>query len=332
MTCNNPNAQELAARQKRSYFYSNIKTYLPAIVSCVVLLVLGQVLSPGFASAKNISSILTQASILGIAAIGQAIVFFAGNSGIDLSMGATVTMGALFGAMVSDGKDSMIPVAILVIVLIGATIGLANGMGIQVLKVPALAMTLAMTAVVDGFTLFYTQGMPSYGIPETISSVGRPLLGQLRPVMIIVLALIVAMEFIMRKSSFGRSIYLIGSNRKAAQLCGISVNITAIMAYVISGIFAALCGYILVGYTGSGQITMGNSYTMSTISAVVIGGVSVAGGRGTFIGAALGCIVLILLQSVLVALGLQAGVRTFFQGLILILVLIANCRDAKLRQ
>ncbi len=311
---------------------AGIKTYSPAIIACVALFILGGILSPGFASGKNLASILSQSSLLVIIAIGQSIVFFAGNSGIDLSTGAFVSMGALIGAEFSAGRNEQLPLAILAIVVLGAVFGLCNGIGVQILRIPALAMTLAVSSIINGFTLAYTNGLPAALIPDMIGSVGKPLFMQVRPIMIIALIAIVFMEFIMRKTKFGRSIYLIGSNRSAAYLNGIKVNFTAIMAYVISGIVACFGGLLFIGYVGAGQILMGDDYTMMSIAAVVVGGASVAGGRGTFIGAALGSIVLVLLTSVLVSLGLSAGVRIFFQGVILAVILMITCRDAKLKQ
>lgn len=308
------------------------KACIPALISIVVLFVFGEILASGFASGRNIANILTQGGLLLIISIGQAIVFFAGNSGIDLSVGAFVSMGALIGAKYMNGSNAMIPVGVLIAMLFGAAFGAINGLGIQYLRIPALAMTLAMSSVVNGFTIWYTDGLPQAKIPPALASVGRALFGQVRPMMIIALIVIIVMEIIMRKTRFGRAIYMVGSNRQAAMLCGIPKGLISVLAYTISGALSCVGGILFIGYVGAGQLGMGEDYTMQSIAAVVIGGVSVNGGRGTFIGVTLGAIAYLLMSSVLVALGLDVGVRKFFQGIILAVILIANCRSPKLRK
>ena len=312
--------------------FEDIKVYLPSIIAAVALLFLGEILTPGFISATNIANVMTQSSLLAFIAIGQALVFFAGNSGIDLSAGAFVSMGALMASQLSGATDEGMPFAIVMVIILGAVFGLCNGLGIQILKIPALAMTLAMGSIVNGFVMAYTQGKPIATVANSIGGVGKPVWEQLRPMMVIAIIAIIVMEIIIRKTRFGRSVYLIGTNRKAALLNGIKVNRTAILVYVIAGIIACVGGVLLAGYTGSAKLEMGEDYTMTGIAAVVIGGVSVSGGKGTFIGSALGSIVLIMLTCVLVALGMSSGTRIFFSGAILAIILAFNCRDARLRQ
>lgn len=308
------------------------RSYIPSVVAIIALLILGQVLSNGFASMDNIGSILTQASLLTIAAIGQSMVIFAGDFGIDLSVGPVMSMGALIGSMISMGENSMMPLTIAILILIGAFIGAINGLCVQKIGIPALAMTLVMATVVDGFTFLYTKGQPGVMVAPMLMSVGRPLWGPVRTLMIIALIAIVVMEIILRKSRFGKKLYLVGNNRKAAKLSGIKVNKVVVIAFILCSVFAALAGLLLVGYTGSGQLKMGGNYTMLSIAAVVIGGARVAGGKGTIIGAFLGSVVLVLLASVLTAVGMPQGTRNFLQGALLLIILVIQCRSKRLRQ
>lgn len=308
------------------------KAVIPALISIIALFVLGQSLSKGFASVGNISNEMAQTGLLLIISIGQALVFIAGGGGIDFSVGAFVSLGALIGAEYMHGQNELIPLGILIAVLFGGGFGLVNGLGVHKLKIPALAMTLAMSSVIDGFTIWYTNGLPQAEVPPILGSVGRSLIGELRPLMILAAVAIVVMEIIMRRTRFGRSVYMIGSNRHSAELCGINVPVIAVATYAISGAISAVGGLLFLGYVGAGQIGMGESYTLMSVAAVVIGGVSMNGGRGTFIGVALGSMVYLLMTSVLVALGLPEGVRIFFQGVILAVILLANCRSDKLRK
>ena len=139
-------------------------------------------------------------------------------------------------------------------------------------------------------------------------------------------------ELVLRKTVFGKSIYMLGSNIRAAGLCGLRVSVISVLVYVISGAMSCLAGLILVGYVGSGQMNMGNTYTMLSIAAVVIGGTKVTGGKGTLAGGVIGSIVLMLLSSVLTSMGMPEGARQFVQGLILLVVLVINCRLPRFRQ
>jgi ribose transport system permease protein len=313
-------------------FYKSIRAYVPSLAAIIILLVLGEALSKGFISSGNIGSIMTQASLLSLVAIGQSLVIFSGEFGIDLSVGAIMSMGALTGSMFSQGDDSRIFITLIFLILLGGLIGFVNGVCVQKIGIPALAMTLVMATVVDGFTFLYTKGQPAVTIPSAIFNVGKPFIGQIRILVIIAIIVIVAMEIFLRKGRYGKYLYLAGNNRKASRLVGIRVNQTVIIAFVLSGVFSAIAGLFLVGYVGSGQMQMGADYTMQSIAAVVIGGARVAGGKGTLIGAFLGCIVMVLLTSVLTSVGMPEGTRGFLQGAILVGILMIQCRSPKLRQ
>lgn len=319
-------------RTKRRLSGSSFRDYVPSVIAIFMLLILGQVLSNGFVSVDNVGSILTQASLLTMVSIGQSMVIFSGDFSIDLSVGPVMSLGALFGSMISGGKDDMLFLTILILIGIGILIGAINGLCVQKLKIPALAMTLVMATVVDGFTFLYTKGQPSVTVPPSLLMVGRPVFGVVRWLLIITIITIVLVELFLRRSRYGRSLYLVGNNRQAARLCGIKVDRTIVMAFVLSSVFSIIAGLLLVGYTGSGQLQMASSYTMLSIAAVVIGGARVAGGKGTVIGAFLGAVVLILLTSVLTAVGMPTGTRQFLQGALLLIILVIQCRSPKLRQ
>lgn len=308
--------------------------YLPAVIGSILLMILGQVLSSGFLSINNISSILMTASILTMASIGQAAVIISGDSGLDMSIGAIMSMTALFGPMVAVGSGTlsfalMVPATI----LMGAAVGLLNGIGVQVLKVVPLVMTLIMSSVVNGFSILVTKGQPSVTVSPELQSISRTLIGPLRILPTVIIILLVVLEiFFLRRSRYGRSLFLAGNNRNAANLCGINSRLVIILAYVFAGAIAGLAGLMLVGYAGTAQMNMAGSYTMLSVAAVVIGGTKLTGGKGTFIGGALGSLVLILITNILQALNMAAGLRSLIQGIILIAILMVNSRAPKLRQ
>lgn len=308
--------------------------YLPAVIGVILLLILGQFATNGFLSMNNISSILMTTSILTMASIGQAAVIISGDSGLDMSIGAIMSMTALFGPMivVGSGVTSLI-VMVPATILMGAVVGLLNGIGVQILKVVPLVMTLIMSNVVNGFSILVTKGQPSVSVIPELQAISHTLIGPLRILPAIVIVLLILLEvFFLRKSRYGRSLFLAGNNVNAANLCGINSKGVIILAYVFAGAIAGLAGLMLVGYAGTAQMDMASDYTMLSVAAVVIGGTKLTGGKGTFIGGALGSLVLILITTILQALNMAAGLRSLIQGVILIVILIANSRAPKLRQ
>lgn len=304
--------------------------YLPAIIGTVALLILGQCLSKGFLSMNNISSILMTTSILTLASIGQAAVIISGDSGLDMSVGAIMSMTALFGPMINVGSGVasfilMIPA----VMLMGAVVGAINGTGVQMLKV----VPLIMSNVVDGFSIMVTKGQPSVMVGKELQGISKTLVGPLRILPTVVLIVLILLEVLfLRRSRYGRSLFLAGNNRNAANLCGINSKKIIILAYVFGGAMAGFAGLMLVGYAGTAQMNMASSYTMLSVAAVVIGGTKLTGGKGTFIGGALGALVLVLITNILQALNMAAGLRSLIQGIILIVILMMNSRAPKLRQ
>jgi ribose transport system permease protein len=149
---------------------------------------------------------------------------------------------------------------------------------------------------------------------------------------VVAVAIIILVELMLRKSRYGRALYLTGSNYNAARLCGIKTNRVISLAYVFSGGISALAGLFFGGSLGFGQMGMGASYTMLSVAAAVIGGIRVSGGGGNLIGASLGAIVLVLLTTILTVTNMNAGSRDFLQGVILVVILIVDSRAPKIRQ
>ncbi len=308
--------------------------YLPAIIGIIALLILGQTVTSGFLSMNNISSILMTTAILTMASIGQAAVVISGDSGLDMSVGAIMSMTALFGPMILVGSGSVsVLVMIPAVLFMGGCVGLLNGIGVQVIKIVPLVMTLIMSNVVNGFSIMITNGQPSVSVSKELQAISNVFVGPIRYLTAIVIVLLLILEIgFLRKSRYGRSLFLVGDNYNAAKLCGINSQRIVIGAYVFSGAMAGLAGLMLVGYAGTAQMNMASSYTMLSVAAVVIGGTKLTGGKGTFIGGALGALVLILITNILQALNMAAGLRSLIQGIILIAILMTNSRAPRLRQ
>lgn len=324
--------KEITMNKKSSIFKNQtFKDFAPSIIIIIVLIIAGELATPGFAKVNNIFNIMTRASILTIACIGQAFVMISGNAGIDLSVGAIMSMACLVGPMLTGGTNGGILIAILAFIGIGIVIGTISGVCIQYLRIPALVMTLAMSAIVNGLTLGLTRGQPTMTMPKLLLDLGLPCLGPVRLMTIVAIVILVLLLLVLHKTKYGRSLFMVGSNRNAARLTGLRVNLIVIIAYIISAIMAGIAGLMLVGYVGSAQLNMADEYTMLSVAAVVIGGTKLSGGKGNLVGGALGAMVLFLLTSILTALGLPDGVRELIQGALLLAVILINSREAKLR-
>lgn len=298
----------------------------------IALLALGEALSPGFASPEQIIRQLTIAAILGTVAAGQNMVILGGREGIDLSVGAMVSMGAVVAGNVMQGDNAMIIPAIIAATAVTSGIGLMNGLGVTLFRIPPLVMTLGMLGVVQGALVVVTKGVPSGdAAPGLIGLMTEPVLLGV-PGVILLWALVGAgMIFMLRRTRFGYRVYAVGSNESAAALSGIPVRVIRASLFALAGFFSGLAGVFVLGYTGNSFIGVGEQYMLPSIIAVVIGGTSLRGGIGGYAGTMAGAVVLTLLQSILTTMQLEAfGRQIIFGGTLLVLMLFYG-RQARLR-
>ncbi|SJM52705.1 Ribose ABC transport system, permease protein RbsC (TC 3.A.1.2.1) [Actinomycetales bacterium JB111] len=303
-----------------------------AAATAILILIVGQILSPGFASYGQIVSMLRVASFLGIMAIGQTIVILSGNTGIDLSVGTVATFGAIVGARIMGGDNSNLFLGIVIPLLIGALLGAINGVGIVVLKIPPFVMTLGMMGVATGLALAYTAGVAGgRSAPGLTRLVNERLLFGIPGVVFIWIALIVIITFLLRRTVPGWNLFAVGTNRRAARLSGLPVNRTVIAAYAASGFFAVLGGLMMLGYSESVFLDIANDQMLPTVAAVIIGGTLAMGGVGGYVGSAIGACVLTFLDSFLGAQNMPQAWRMVINGLVLLFILALYGRQRRLR-
>ncbi|QPK80662.1 ABC transporter permease [Schaalia sp. ZJ405] len=298
----------------------------------VALLVVGNIIAPGFAAPSQITSMLRVASFLGFMAIGQTIVVLSGGDGIDLSIGKVATFSAIIAARIMNGSDSNVVLGLVLALLAGTLIGLANGMGIVFLQIPPFVMTLGMMGVVQGLALAYTGGVAAgRAAPMLTALVGKGSFLGIPGVLWVWLIISILVIAILRRTRFGWELYAVGANREAARLSGINVKSRVLQAYAASGFFAALGGIMLVGYTESVFLNLADAYTLSSVAAVIIGGTLASGGIGGYAGTAIGAIVLTVLNSFLTTRDIPEAVRTIINGVVLVALLAAYGRQKRLR-
>lgn len=310
---------------------ANALRVLAAYGAAVLLFVIGAWVHPGFASFGSVTSILLVASFVGLVAAGQCFVILIG--GIDLSVPWVLNAAAILLVTTSLGQDARAPYAIAVTLGMGALAGAANGIGIVWFGVPAVVMTLAMNGIIEGLALGLSGGMTcaacaSYAPPVIAAAVHDVWLG-IPAALWLWLVVIIVMSFVLSLTRFGRATYAIGNNARAAYLAGINVNLTTVALYALSGLFSAMAGILLVGFGGQASLGMGAPYLFQSIAAVVIGGVSILGGRGSYLGAAAGAVSLTALVSVLLALNMPEYGRSIIYGVVILALLLLYGREQR---
>lgn len=262
---------------------------------------------------------LRVAAFLGIVAAGQTLVVLMG--GIDLSVAAVVTMaGVIGGNLITQIGE---PAGIVLTLVLAAIVGVGNGLGVVLLRLPPLVMTLASLSIIQGVLLVYNAGKPVSGESPFLNywALGT-LLGVPTPVWLLGVLTVLSI-ILLHRTAFGRAIYAIGNNPRAALLSGIPAGAVQIATYGLCSTFAGITGLLLLGRTGYSSKTAGDPYLLMSIAAVVIGGTSILGGRGKFIGTIGGALLLTVLVNVLTVENMPEAGRMIIQGGLILVLLIA---------
>ncbi|HEX5652486.1 MAG TPA: ribose ABC transporter permease [Chitinophagaceae bacterium] len=318
-------------------YRANIKRF-QSVIALLVLCIVLAVLTDKFFTAANGLNVLRQVAVNACIATGMTLIVLTG--GIDLSVGSVLALcGAITAGLLKYGwsipsADLFIGFtilgAVLVAILAGALLGFINGITITAFKVPPFVATLAMLTIARGFTMLYTGGHPVSNLGEGFARIGTgSWLGI--PVPVWIAAAVVSLAvFITKKTRLGRYIYAIGGNETAARLSGIRINRVKLFVYGIGGALAAVGGIIVTSRLDSAQPNAGISYELDAIAAVVIGGTSLNGGRGSVWGTVIGAVIIGVLNNGLVLL----NVSPFWQqvvkgGVILLAVIIDKIGDRR---
>ncbi|WP_397315044.1 ABC transporter permease [Peribacillus frigoritolerans] len=270
-----------------------------------------------FLSSENVSNIIRQVSINGILAVGMTFVILTG--GIDLSVGSVMafTGTIMVGLMINNGMPAI--AAVLIGIILGALLGYINGLFISRARIPAIIVTLAMMEVARGLALLYTGGYPLSGVSKSFTFIGRGYLFGVIPMPAVIMILVFIVAYIiLNHLPIGRYIYAIGGNEEAVRLSGVKVKRIKTFVYLISGITASISGLIMTSRLASGQPMAGEGYELDAIAAVVLGGTSIAGGRGHIFGTILGALLLGVLSNGLNLMDVSPYVQRVLKGAIIV--------------
>jgi len=296
----------------------------------VVLLVASEIIAPGFLSPNHLESVLRTSAFLGIAAIGQTFVIL--NGGIDLSIGAAISLGNLMGAQLMNSSDANVLTAVVFVLLMGLVSGFLNGLGTYFFRIPPLVMTLGMAGILNGASLLYSNGAPKGATAPIIQFVSTGRIGDVIPIIILIWVILSATVIILlRYTVFGRSLYILGTNATVARYSGIKISVMTLSVYMISSVMAAITGFLLVGYTGTSFLNIGDSYTLNTIAAVVVGGTLITGGSGSYLGTVMGSIIMTIIYGLVMIIHLPESGRLIILGLIIILLVLIYGRNRATR-
>ena len=297
--------------------WSQHRPILLAYLGMVVLLAVTAVFSPGFLSDSNLRSTLILAAFVGIVGLGQTFVIIGG--GIDLSVPWVLNSAAILMALLCAGQDLPLVWVVPLVLVAGAGIGFLNGVGVAIFGVPAIVMTLATNVILQGLILVYTGGSPSPSAPALIKFLAVGRIGPIPVIGLIWLALAVSATVLLSRTAFGRHLYALGTSATVAQFSGVPTRRTTILTYMMSGLTAAFAGILLPGYSGQAYLGMGDPYLFTSIAAVAIGGASILGGSGNYLGTIAGTLVLTILTGLLPALNLSNGALLVVYGIVILL-------------
>jgi AI-2 transport system permease protein len=284
-------------------------------------------INPSFLSPANIWLCLNSSVVYTVVAVGVALVIITGE--IDVSMGATLGMAAaVCGSMIRDGQPWLL--AIGAALVIGLSIGLINGFGVTVLKIPSIIMTLGINGIVRGLIYVYTNGKWVENIPFDYKNLSQGrLFGSITFFYLGAILLIVGVHLILTRSKRGRYLAAVGDNIGGATLLGIPVDMTKFASFALCGMLAAAGGALYVSRVGFVTPIAGNGYEMKVIAACVLGGISLSGGVGTVIGAGVGAAIMASISRILVFIGFSSNYDDTITGILLIIIVVS---DALLRR
>lgn len=301
----------------------NILREMGPLIGLILLFVVIAVLNDRFISPTNLSNLLRQVSINALISFGMTFVILTG--GIDLSVGSLLALSsALLASMIKSGVNPEL--SIIFAALIGLGLGLLNGIIVAYGKVAPFIATLATMTIYRGATLVYTNGNPISGLsdePFFIALGQGDLAGVPVPAIIMVIAFLI-LFFVLRKTPLGRQTYAVGGNEKVSYIAGIKINRVKIVAYALTGLLCALAGAILTSRLNSAQPTAGTGYELDAIAAVVLGGTSLAGGKGRITGTLIGALIIGTLNNGLNILNVSSFYQQVVKGIVILLAVIMD--------
>ncbi|WP_343250197.1 ABC transporter permease [Diplocloster hominis] len=299
------------------------------VIFLVITVIFFSIFASGFLSMSNVMNVLRQVSIIGICSVGMMLVILTG--GIDLSVGSVIGVTGTLAAYLMVKADMNMYAAVAVGLLAAILIGAINGFCVTMLSIPPLITTLATMTGGRGICYIITGGISIYGFPKSFSPLGQGYLWIIPIPVLCMLAVLLLGWCLLTKRPYGTYLYSIGGNAEAARLCGINVNKTLILTYILNGIFAGFAGIVLLSRINTGPAALGDGYEMDVITSVVLGGVSVSGGEGKLKGVVCGVLIMGILSNGLLIMGISEYYQMVVKCCVLLLAVGFDKNVGKLK-
>ena len=296
--------------------------WISSLAFLLILFLITGLADPSFFNYSSIISCFNSSTMYTLLAVGIAFVIMTGE--IDVSIGATLGITAAMTGLIAQQGGSVV-MMLAACVATGAAVGVVNGLGVAYFGVPSLIFTLGTNSVVRGLIYILTDGRTIENFGGVIASYGnKTIFAEITVYYAIAVALVAIAHIVLTKTRKGKYFIAVGDNAGGANLVGISVLSTKILAYVLCGVFAGLGGFVFASKYGQVMTVAGNGYEMTAIAACVIGGISLSGGLGNMIGAAIGAVIMSSISRLLVFIGLPATYNNTITGVMLIVIVVID--------
>lgn len=311
--------------KKTKYNFGALRELLLVFI-LIIMCIIWSFMNNNFATVNNVMNILRVASYTIIAAVGMTMVIIIGE--IDLSAGSLVCVCGLSAAVIVRDSGNIV-IAVIVALLVGALVGLYNGVAVAYGKLPGFIATLASQTILRGIAFIITGGNAVIWTKKAFSKIGTGYIGFVPiPVVIMIVSVIFGIVLTTR-TRFGRYIYSVGGNANASRWSGISVERVKIIVYVIMGVLSAISGLIITTRLGSGQPSAGTGFEMDCITAVVVGGTSMSGGKGKIIGTVVGALLIATLTNGMTLIGVDTYWQQVIKGVIIVVSVLIDSKGKK---
>ncbi len=325
-----PGAREDLGRQRSgrpAWAESLLSGIGPLLGALIVLCAVLSFATDKFLSTSNLLNVLVQLSVVGIAAVGGTFVII--TSGIDLSVGSNVALSGMVAAytMKQFGVNGL--VGVLVALAIGALVGAINGASITALRLTPFIATLAVLAMGRGLTQQVSQGQTIFGFPPSFTFLGNGRIAGVQAPVVITLIVFAVGWFVLTRTTFGQQVYAVGGNREAARLAGIPVKRIIFSVYVLAGLCAGLAAVVLAGRLNSALSSSATGLELQVIAAVVIGGTSLFGGRGSLVGTFIGALLIGVINNGLTLLNVNPFWTQFIQGVVIFVAVLLDALNQR---
>ncbi len=298
----------------------------PIVVAWLILCAILAATAPNFLTFNNLTQIVVQSAVIGIAAVGETFVII--TAGIDLSVGSAVALAGMLAGIVMQGGGGTV-VGILVALGIGTLIGIFNGFSTTILRITPFIVTLAVLSMGRGLTLAVSNGKTVYGFPASYNAIGQGSVLGVPYLAWITLGVFLVGYVVLSRTVFGHQVYAIGGNREAARLAGIPTRWVSFLVYAIAGLCSGLSAVVLTSQLGSALPSNATGLELEVIAAVVIGGTSLFGGRGGMGGTLVGVLLIGTLSNGLTLLNVSPFWVQFVQGGVIFLAVLIDALNRR---